>query len=131
MREGPIICWRGDFVMGRPWFEVLVVFGVLGEFNMFAGGSPDVVDVRPPAEGDDSVRPEPRSRVSIWAPRVPGCGRSRPPRPSNDVDVFGGPFRYGTAAFVRRSPSAPDRGAVTLDQQPGRGLRQLHGSTVW
>ena len=62
MREGPIISWRGDFVMERPWFEVLVVFGVtLGELKVFAGESPDVVDVRPPAEGDDSVRPAPRS----------------------------------------------------------------------
>jgi hypothetical protein len=50
MREGPIISWRGDFVMGRPWFEVLVVFGVtLGELKVFAGESPDVVDVRPPS----------------------------------------------------------------------------------
>jgi hypothetical protein len=60
--EGLIISWRGDFVIGRLWFEVLVVFGViLGEPNVFAGESPDVVDVRPPAEGDDSVRPAPRS----------------------------------------------------------------------
>jgi hypothetical protein len=57
MREGPIISWRA-FVMGRPWFEVLVVFGV-GELKVFAGESPDVVDVRPPAEGDDSVWPRP------------------------------------------------------------------------
>jgi len=55
MRRGLIIRWRGDFVIGRPWFEVFVVFGVIvGELNVFAGESPDVVDVRPPAEGDDS-----------------------------------------------------------------------------
>jgi hypothetical protein len=38
MRRGLIISWRGDFVMGRAWFEVLVVFGVvLGQLNVLAG----------------------------------------------------------------------------------------------
>ena len=52
--------------MERPWFEVLVVFGVtLGELKVFAGESPDVVDVRPPAEGEIRCgrRPDPEEQL--------------------------------------------------------------------
>jgi len=100
--------------MGRPWFEVLVVFGVtLGELKVFAGESPDVVDVRPPAEGDDSVRPAPRSRGAAGWLGSPGAAVAGHPHPFNDVDVFGGPFGAGPQPRHMRA-------AITVGPRPRR-----------
>ena len=53
----------------------------------------------------------------------PGAAVAGHPHPFNDVDVFGGPFGTGHQPRHMRAKITvgPDRGAVTLDQQPGRG----------
>jgi hypothetical protein len=96
--------------MCRPWFEVLVVFGVsLGELNVFAGDSPDVVNVRPPAEGDDfgaAGAQMPSEQLDTFVP--PGAAVAGDPFPFDDVDVVDASF--GTVPSRgpcgRRSPLA-------------------------
>ena len=133
--------------MGRPWFEVLVVFGVtLGELKVFAGESPDVVDVRPPAEGDDSVRPAPRSRGSSWVARFPGCGRSRPSPSVQRCRRIRRSFRCRTPAAPhargdhRRPPTAaplrstnsPAEVSGSFTAAPsGSGPRRRRHQTTW
>src|SRR5829696_2506156 len=114
---GPHHRWRGDFVIGRPWFEVFVVFGViLGELKVFAGESPDVVDVRPPAEGDDfgaAGAPDPEGAAGRLG--SPGAAVAGLPIRSTMSTYSAVPF--GTGPQPRHM-----RAAITVGPRP----RRLH-----